>query len=78
MPKHNAHVGYSKERRAIELVVPFGTKTTELSAIMSAVFRPGVLGPLGRGCQTCTSGDHLVVREELAELIEVNLEKVAR
>jgi hypothetical protein len=44
---------------------------------MAAVFRPGVLGPLGRGCLTCTSGDHLVVREELAETIEVNLDTVA-
>jgi hypothetical protein len=78
MAGHKAQVGYSKERREIELVVPFGTKTNELSAIMSAVFRPGVLGPLGRGCQTCTSGDHLVVREELEEIIEVNLDKAAR
>jgi hypothetical protein len=78
MPKHIAHVGYSKERREIELVVPHGTKTEALSAIMSAVFRPGVLGPLGRGCQTCTSGDHLLVREEFEEIIEVNLDKAAR
>jgi hypothetical protein len=77
MADHIAQVGYSKERREIELVVPHGTKTHELSAIMAAVFRPGVLGPLGRGCLTCTSGDHLVVREELAETIEVNLDTVA-
>ena len=73
MAKH-AKLGYSKERREIELVVPFGTKTEQLSAIMATVFRPGVLGPLGRGCQTCTSGDHLLVREELEKVIEVNLE----
>lgn len=74
MAKHNARVGYSKERREIELMVPYGTKTEQLSAIMSAVFRPGILGPLGRGCQTCTSGDHLLVREELENMIEVNLD----
>jgi hypothetical protein len=73
MTQHIAKVGYSKERQEIELVVPYGTKTEQLSAIMAAVFRPGVLGPLGRGCQTCTSGDHLLVREELEEMIEVNL-----
>ena len=77
MARHIAHVGYSKQRREIELVVPYGTKTEALSRIMSAVFRPGVLGPLGRGCQTCTSGDHLLVREEIEEIIEVNLDKVA-
>ena len=74
MEKHVAKVSYSKERRQIELVVPKGTKTEHLSTIMAAVFRPGALGGLGRGCQTCTSGDHLTVREELEQMIEVNLD----
>jgi len=73
MSKHVAQVGYSKELRQIELVVPFGTKTAELSQIMSSVFDRGLLGPLGRGCTTCTSGDHLFVREALESTIVVNL-----
>jgi len=37
-----------------------------------------VLGPNGiarlpRGCSSCTSGDHLLIREELAETINVEL-----
>jgi hypothetical protein len=78
MSKRVAEVGYSKELHQIELVVPHGTKATELSAIMSTVFAGGVLGRLPRGCQTCTSGDHLVVREELANVIEVDLERGSR
>jgi hypothetical protein len=73
--KHVAEVGYSKDLRRIELVVPHGTKTAELGAIMSTVFRGDILGRLPRGCQTCTSGDHLFVREQLEEVITVNLDR---
>jgi hypothetical protein len=73
--KHVAEIGYSQDLRRIELVVPHGTKTTELSAIMSIVFRKEFIGRLPRGCTACTSGDHLLVREELADVIEVDLDR---
>jgi hypothetical protein len=47
--KHVAEIGYSQDLRRIELVVPHGTKTTELSAIMSIVFRKEFIGRLPRG-----------------------------
>jgi hypothetical protein len=75
MTKSIAQVGYSKDLRRVELVVPHGTKTAELSAIMSTVFKEDIVGRLGRGCQTCVSGDHLFVREQLEQLIEVDLER---
>jgi len=75
MSKHIAKIGYSKERREIQLTVPNGTKTEELSAILANVLRPGIIGHLPRGCQTCTSGDNFTIREELAELVEVNLDE---
>jgi len=74
MMKHSAKIGYSNERREIQLTVPNGTKTEKLGAILSTVLKQNILSRLPRGCQTCTSGDHFVIREELAELIEVNLE----
>jgi hypothetical protein len=68
-----AGVGYSKEARLIQITVPHGTKSTELSAVLKSVLVPGVIGRLPRGCQTCTSGDHVVIREELAETIQVEI-----
>jgi hypothetical protein len=74
MTKRVAKIGYSTERREIQLTVPAGTKTEKLSAILATVARQNIIDRLPRGCQTCTSGDHFVIREDLAELIEVNLE----
>jgi hypothetical protein len=71
----SVQVGYSKDLRQIELVVPHGTKTAELGGIMSTVFRGDIVGRLGRGCQTCTSGDHLLIREQLEQVIEVDLDR---
>ncbi|HEV2957357.1 MAG TPA: hypothetical protein VGX95_14660 [Xanthobacteraceae bacterium] len=71
-----AQVGYSKAEKAIELIVPKGTKHADLAKILSVVLVPGVIGKLPRPCNTCTSGDHWLIREELDAVINVNLDKV--
>lgn len=71
MANRVAEVGYSKELHRIEVTVPHGTKTAELRNIVSA----GFAGLGHRPCTTCISGDHLLVREELADTIQVDLEK---
>ena len=68
-----AQVGYSKTQKAIEVVVPHGTKSADLAKVLSAVLTKGVIGRLPRGCTTCTSGDHLLIREQLDEVINVEL-----
>jgi len=70
-----AEVSYSKETRQIEIVVPRGTKTAELSDLVKIVFGTGVIGGVHRPCTTCTSGDHLLIREALADVIQVDLDK---
>ena len=75
MPEHVAQIGYSKEHNRIEIVVPHGTKTADLSKYMAVLFSSNIISRLPRGCQTCTSGDHLLVREELADVIQVDLDK---
>jgi hypothetical protein len=78
MANQVVQVGYSKETSTIELTVPRGTKTADMHKIMATVFTPSIIGHLpGRGCQTCTSGDHLLVREALENVIRVDLDKKA-
>jgi hypothetical protein len=70
-----ALLSYSKDTKAIELVVPRGTKAGDLSGILKSVLSVNGLSRLPRGCTACTSGDHWVIREELPETIQVELEK---
>ena len=72
-----AQVGYSKAQKTIEVVVPHGTKSADLGHVLSVVLSKGIVGRLPRGCNTCTSGDHLLIRELLDEVINVDLEKKA-
>lgn len=70
-----ASLSYSKDTKAIELVVPRGTKSADLTSILKSVLAPSAIGRLPRGCHGCHSGDHFVIREELADTIQVDLEK---
>ena len=70
-----AQVGYSKANKVIEVVVPKGTKSADLAKTLSVVLATGVIGKLPRGCAGCHSGDHFLIREQLDEVINVDLEK---
>lgn len=67
-----AQVSYSEETRELKVVVPRGTKSADLGKIVELCVRSGVVR---RPCLTCTSGDHLLIAEELAETTQVNLDK---
>jgi hypothetical protein len=70
----HAEVGYSKENRAIELVVPHGTHVGDLAKAIGFLAKD-VFTKLPRGCPNCTSGDHLIIRERLENVIRVDLDK---
>ncbi len=72
-----AEVGYSKDLNRIEVVVPHGTKTTNLGEVLGVLFSKDIVARLPRGCSNCTSGDHLLIRERLEEVIRVDLDKKA-
>ncbi len=72
--KYLAEVGYSKDTRRIELVVPHGTKVADLAKAIEFLTRD-VLSKLPRGCTNCTSGDHLIIRERMDPVIRVNLDQ---
>ncbi|SRR6266496_5490945 len=74
MPGRLAEVGYSKESREIHLVVPYGTRLADISKAMGFLARD-VFSKLPRGCTACTSGDHLIIRERLENVIRVDLDR---
>jgi hypothetical protein len=58
----------------VQLTVPFGTKLTDITSVLqtiSARINPGI-SP--RGCNTCTSGNHLIIQEQFENVVRVNLE----
>jgi hypothetical protein len=69
-----ATVSYSPDHKEIEVVVPQGTKSADLPQLLSVVISKAVLSGLGRPCTTCHSGDHFLVREALASVINVDLD----
>jgi hypothetical protein len=75
MAESIAEVGYSKDLNRIEVVVPHGTKSADLSKVMGVLFSKDIISRLPRGCTHCTSGDHLLIRERLENVIRVDLNK---
>jgi hypothetical protein len=69
-----AEVGYSKETREIQLLVPPGTHVAEIAKAIDFLARD-VFSKLPRGCPNCTSGDHVHIRERLSNVILVDLNK---
>ena len=67
-----AQVSYSEATKEIKVIVPRGTKSADLAGIIELCYRPGIVR---RPCTTCTSGDHLVVAEELPDITLVDLNK---
>lgn len=69
-----AEVGYSKARGEIQLTLPHGTRVADLSKLIEYLARD-VFPKLPRGCLACTSGDHLIIREHLENVIRVDLDQ---
>ncbi len=67
-----AELGYSPEYNRLELVMPYGTKVAELAKIRETLFGD-LIGRLPRGCPTCISGDSLLIRERLENVLFVDL-----
>ena len=71
-----AEVGYDKESRAIQILLPSGTRVADLAKAIDFLSRD-VFSKLPRGCTNCTSGDHWIIRERLENVILVDLNKKA-
>jgi hypothetical protein len=74
--KQLAEIQYSTEGPipVVELVVPHGTRLTDLFKTLETISRELTPKISPRGCNQCTSGDHLVIRERFEQVIQVDLE----
>jgi hypothetical protein len=70
-----AEVAYSPQSGKLELTLPHGTRLVELGKYWNVLLDKGI-ARLPRGCQACTSGDHLLIRERLEHVINVDLGRV--
>lgn len=68
-----ATVSYSEETKKIHLLVPRGTKSTELGKIVELA-RLKVF-PAPRLCNTCLSGRQWQIQEEAPEVTQVDLDR---
>ena len=67
-------IGYDRESREIQVLLPNGVKLAELAKVIDFM-ASDVFAKLPRGCTNCTSGDHLVIRERLENVIKVDLDQ---
>ena len=67
-----AELQYSKEHGRIEVILPYGTRLADFN-LNDAILRDA-LAKLPRGCPACTSGDNLIIRERLENVIRVDLD----
>jgi hypothetical protein len=74
--KRMAEVQFTTTGRipTVEMVVPHGTRLTELTEALRVVSEK--LNPQisPRGCEACTSGINLIIREQLENVVRVNLD----
>ena len=76
MNKNLAEILISREGAipVVELVIPHGTKLTELVKISELISREINPKISPRGCQTCLSGLDFRIRERFEEVIRIDLD----
>ncbi len=67
-------IGYDKDNHEIQVLLPNGVKLAELAKVIDFMAKD-VFAKLPRGCTNCTSGDHLIIRERLENVIRVDLDQ---
>jgi hypothetical protein len=59
-----------------ELIVPHGTKLNDLLKVQELISREVLPEISPRGCLPCISGCHLIIRERLENVLQVDLDAV--
>jgi hypothetical protein len=70
-----AEIHYSKDGPVphIELLVPKGTHLGNLGKVTDMISKEIISKISPRGCTACTSGTHLIIREQLENVVRVDL-----
>jgi hypothetical protein len=66
-------VGQQNGVPTVEIVVPHGTTFAQVAAMHDLISKKAIAQISPRGCQQCTSGVHINIREELESVILVDL-----
>ncbi len=70
---HVAELQYSQEYGRLELVLPHGTKISQLAKLREDLFT-NLVGRLPRGCGACISGESFLIRERLENVLRIDLD----
>ncbi len=70
-----AELQYSREYGRLEIVVPHGTKASQLAKLHASLFTD-LVKRLPRGCLACLSGEPFVIRERLEHVLRVDLDSM--
>jgi hypothetical protein len=73
MASNVAELGYSKDTNSVELILPHGTKTADLHAVINKLQTSNIVSRLPRGCNTCLSGANWNIKERLEWVVRVDL-----
>ncbi len=71
-----AQIQYTKSTAEpiVEVTVPFGTRIGDVAKIQDLISSHIISKISPRGCNACTSGVHLHIREQLENVIRVDLD----
>jgi hypothetical protein len=76
MSTRNAEIRMTKQgaRPMVELTVPFGTKLAETTKLHDFLTTDVISKLSPRGCETCTSGVDILIRERFEDVLFVDLD----
>jgi hypothetical protein len=77
-PQAKIEAGVQNGVPTVQVTVPHGTKFAQVAAMHEAISRNAISKISPRGCAQCTSGVHILIREELENVILVDLPQVAK
>jgi len=77
-PQAEIYFGKQGDVPTVEVLVPRGTTFAQVAALHDVISRQAIAKVSPRGCQQCTSGSHLLIREKLEEVIRVDLPTAVR
>ena len=70
-----AELGYSEKYGRIELTLPNGFSSKDFGRISDRLIAD-LINKLPRGCQACLSGESLIIKERLENVLRVDLESM--
>ncbi|HWC98367.1 MAG TPA: hypothetical protein VG456_16525 [Candidatus Sulfopaludibacter sp.] len=76
-PQAKLELGVRNGVPTVEVVVPYGTTLSQVAEMHSVISQKAIAQLSPRGCAQCTSGVHVTIREELENVILVDLPQAA-